>query len=256
MILTIDIGNTRIKFAQWCEGVIVKRDAAVYNVAEGALAFEGLFGAVEKPSQVFAVCVAGEEMRLRLSDWIRQYWQMDVEFLQTEKQYKNILNAYDDPQQHGADRWAGVVAGHQRYPECSVCIIGAGTATTFDLVDRSGRHLGGYIMPSYATMRESLLADTANVSASFEVNASNESIPDNTSDAVNQGCHKLMQAGIREICHLANNEMDHPLQIIVTGGYAEVFLGYPDMPVMQHHPDLVMQGLYSIMRQYSVEVED
>jgi type III pantothenate kinase len=248
MILTIDIGNTRIKFAQWCEDVIVKRNAAVYSVAESSFAFEGLFGSVEKPSQVFAVCVAGEKMRSCLSDWVRQFWQMDVEFLYTEKKYKNILNAYDDPQQHGADRWAGVVAGHQLHPGCSVCIIGAGTATTFDLVDQSGRHLGGYILPSYATMRESLLVDTANVSASFEMNTSNDFIPDNTSDAVNQGCHKLMQAGIREICQLAKNEMNHPVQIIITGGYAEVFLSYPDMPVMQHHPDLVMQGLYNMMK--------
>ena len=255
MILTIDIGNTRIKFAQWCEDVIVSRGAAVYNVADSSLAFEGLFGAVEKPSQVLAVCVAGEEMRSCLSHWIKQYWQMDVEFLYTEKKYKNILNAYDDPQQHGVDRWACVVAGHQQYPECSVCIIGAGTATTFDLVDQSGRHLGGYILPSYATMRASLLADTADLTATFDVNGSNEHIPDNTSDAVNQGCHKLMQAGIREICQLAKNEMKHPVQIIITGGYAEIFLGYPDMPVMQHHPDLVMQGLYNMMKQLNVGVE-
>jgi len=256
MILTIDIGNTRIKLAQWCKDVIVSRDAAVYNVADSLLAFERLFGAVEKPSYIFAVCVAGEEMRSCLSHWIKQYWQMDVEFLYTEKKYKNILNAYDDPQQHGADRWACVVAGHQQYPECSVCIIGAGTATTFDLVDQSGRHLGGYIMPSYATMRESLLADTANLSASFEVSTSKDFIPKNTSDAVNHGCHKLMQAGIREICQLAKNNMNHPLKIIITGGYAEVFLSYPDMPVMQHHPDLVMQGLYNMMKQRSVGVED
>jgi pantothenate kinase type III len=36
MILTIDIGNTRIKFAQWCEDVIVSRGAAVYNVADSS----------------------------------------------------------------------------------------------------------------------------------------------------------------------------------------------------------------------------
>ena len=255
MILTIDIGNTRIKLAQWCKDVIVTRDAVAYNVADVSLAFERLFGAVEKPSQIFAVCVAGEEMRSCLSIWTKQHWQMDVEFLYTEKKYKNILNAYDDPRQHGVDRWAGVVAGHQQYPEDSVCIIGAGTATTFDLVDQSGRHLGGYILPSYATMRASLLADTADLAATFDVNGSNEHIPENTSDAVNQGCHKLMQAGIREICQLAKDNMSHPVKIIVTGGYAGVFLSYPDMPAMQHHPDLVMQGLYNMMKQRSVGVE-
>jgi pantothenate kinase type III len=104
-------------------------------------------------------------------------------------------------------------------------------------------------------MRASLLADTADLAATFDVNGSSDHIPDNTSDAVNQGCHKLMQAGIREICQLAKNEMSHPVQVIITGGYADVFLGYPDMPVMQHHPDLVMQGLFNMMKRRNVGVE-
>jgi pantothenate kinase type III len=43
--------------------------------------------------------------------------------------------------------------------------------------------------------------------------------------------------------------MDEPVQIILTGGSAKYILGYPDMPSMHHMPDLVMQGLYDIMKQ-------
>ena len=255
MILTVDIGNTRIKRAQWRGDVIVDRAAVAYEVGKSSSAFDDLFLAVEKPLRVLAACVADEEMRAGLSAWVNQYWQLDVEYLQTEKKYRNILNAYDDPGQHGVDRWAGIVAGHQDYPDNSVCVISAGTATTFDLIDKDGRHLGGYILPSYATMRASLLADTANVSSVFDVRSDDRSIPVNTSDAVNLGCHKLLQAGIREICQSAQDEMSGPMQIILTGGYAEIILKYPDMPVMQHKPDLVMQGLYSIMTQQNSEVD-
>lgn len=249
MILTVDIGNTCIKSAQWQADVIIDRAVVAYEVGTSSSAFDTLFSSLEKPSRVLAACVAGEEMCAGLSAWIRQRWQLSVEFLQTEKKYKNILHGYDNPEQHGVDRWAGVVAGHQAYPGYSVCVISAGTATTFDFINKKGQHLGGYILPSYATMRASLLAGTANVSALFDERLSNHVIPDNTSDAVNQGCHKMLQAGIRELCQFAREEMGGSVQIVLTGGYAEVILKYPCMPVMQHEPDLVMQGLYSIMKQ-------
>jgi len=247
MILTVDIGNTRIKWAQWQADIIVNRAAAAYEVGKCVSVFDVLFSTVEKPSRVLVLCVAGEKMRTCLSAWVKSQWQLDVEYLKTEKKYKDIINAYEEPRQHGVDRWAGVVAGHQSFPGCSVCIVGAGTATTFDLVNVNGRHLGGYILPSYATMRASLLAGTANVSSLYEAQYSDYGAADNTSDAVNRGCHKLLQAGVREICQSAKDEMGASMQIVLTGGYAEVILHYPGMPEMHHKPDLVMQGLYSIM---------
>ena len=78
----------------------------------------------------------------------------------------------------------------------------------------------------------------------------NESgVPDNTNDAVNQGLHKLLQAGVREICQIAKQKMESPMQIIISGGFAKTILSYPDMPGMIYQPDLVMQGLYEIMKQ-------
>jgi len=98
-------------------------------------------------------------------------------------------------------------------------------------------------------MHKALLTDTANVAFAFEVPLYNDGVPENTSDAVNQGLHKLLRAGIREICQFAKQKMDSPMQIIISGGYAETVLAYPGMPVMKYEPDLVMQGLYGIMSQ-------
>ena len=133
-----------------------------------------------------------------------------------------------------------------RNPDYSVCVISAGTAVTFDFINKNGRHLGGYILPSYATMHAALMADTAEVKVPFDMRASVCGVPDNTCDAVNQGLHKLLQAGIREFCQLAQDELDHPVRIVLTGGFAEVILGYPDMPIMLYEPDLVMLGLLDI----------
>lgn len=256
MILTIDIGNSRIKWALWQAEKIIARGAACYELNKIAEAFDQLFSAIEKPSQVFAVCVAGNEIPRVLSEWVKQKWQRQVDYLKTEKHYKNITNAYDQPEQHGADRWAAIIAGFQRFPGSAVCVISAGTAITFDLINKDGRHLGGYILPSYLTMHAALMADTANVTSELTMqfkqnnNSSNNvsTIPDNTNDAVNQGLHKLLQAGIREFCQLAQQTMAGPVQIIITGGFAKTILSYPGMPEMIFEPDLVMQGLYNIMQ--------
>lgn len=259
MILTVDIGNSRIKCALWQAEKIIARDVAAYELNKTSDAFDQLFSVLEKPSRVFAVCVASDEICQALSAWIQQNWQLQVEYLKTEKQYKNITNAYDDPEQHGADRWAAIIAGHQKFPDSVVCVINAGTAITFDFINKDGQHLGGYILPSYVTMHTALTGDTANVASTLVTynNKKNSNIiPDNTNDAVNEGLHKLLQAGIREICQSAQNivnesSMKGPVQIIITGGFAETVLSYPDMPEMFHEPDLVMQGLYNIMKQTS-----
>ncbi len=255
MILTVDIGNSRIKWASWRAEKIVERGVSAYTADKSTAVLDKLFSMLDKPTHIFAVCVAGSKYSQGLSEWSKQHWQLDVEFLETEKQFNNVINAYEDPGQHGVDRWAAVVASHQSYPGFSVCVINAGTAITFDLINKNGRHLGGYILPSYVTMHKALLMDTANVKSALNVEFCHHGVPNNTNDAVNLGLHKLLQAGIREICLFAKQKMDSPMQIIISGGFAETILGYPDMPAMIHQPDLVMQGLFEIMKQRMSEGE-
>lgn len=254
MILTVDIGNSRIKYAVWQADKVIDRGVAAYAKNNLSESFDQLFSTIgplseEWPSRVLAVCVAGDHVLQVLQTWVKRHWQLDVEYLKTEKQYENIINAYPDPAQHGVDRWAGVVAGHLGFPDCSVCVVGAGTAVTFDLVKKDGQHLGGFILPSYATMHAALMADTAKVESTYSVQFHQHGIPDNTDDAVNQGLHRFLRAGVRDLCQFALDTMGEPMKIIITGGFAKTILDYPDMPLMQHEPDLVMQGLYKIMIQ-------
>ena len=44
-----------------------------------------------------------------------------------------------------------------------VCVVDVGTATTIDLVDARGRHLGGAIVPGPALMVDSLLRGTRGI---------------------------------------------------------------------------------------------
>jgi type III pantothenate kinase len=252
MILTVDIGNSRIKWALWQADVIVTRGQTDYAAVYDATTFDTLFQGVAQPSAVYAICVAADVAAQALNSWVLRHWQTDVAYLKTEKKYKKLLHAYNEPAQHGVDRWAALVAAYQSFPDTAICVINAGTATTFDLIDNSGQHLGGYILPSFYTMHKALLADTANVASKFSEQLQ-QKIPTNTSDAVNQGLHKFMQSGIREMCQFAQDTMGKPVQLVLTGGFAQAILYYPEMPAMCFKPDLVMQGLYDVMQQRQSE---
>jgi type III pantothenate kinase len=276
MIVTVDIGNSRVKCAQWMAEEIIARSAASYDSGADSDAhhkvFDQLFASVQKPQRVLAVCVGHRDMHQSLTDWVRECWQLEVEFLSTRRKYGDVVNAYADPAKHGADRWAAVVAARQAEPESPLCVISAGTAITFDLLEKGGQHLGGYILPSYNSMRSSLLSDTADLESFTDVTAQaveadpqmqyhaadaddewlsgpvlNEIVPADTATAIEQGLQLMILAGVREICELAQQRLGGPMKIIVTGGFAPTLLKYRSIPEMLHKPDLVMQGLYSIL---------
>ena len=117
-----------------------------------------------------------------------------------------MTHGYLDPAEHGADRWAAIVAANYLYPDVPLCVIGAGTAITVDFLKQDGQHLGGYILPSYISMHAALTSDAANISSVLsglvagDV-ALDKGVPDNTDDAVIQGVHRLLQAGIHDFCN-------------------------------------------------------
>ncbi len=64
------------------------------------------------------------------------------------------------PDQLGVDRWLAALACRERGLAPAV-IADVGTATTLDLLDAQGVHLGGYILPGPELMRRALLDGTA-----------------------------------------------------------------------------------------------
>lgn len=254
MTLTIDVGNSRVKWAEWQAGEIIASGAGSYDKKNLLISLDGLFGGLRKPAIVYSVCVAGDEISQVLSQWVAQHWKLDVDYLVTHKKFNNIVHGYMNPLEHGADRWAAVVAAESLYSNVSLCVIGAGTAITVDFLKHDGQHLGGFIFPSYVSMYSALAGDTANVgsrlddqvSSSMVFDVEMDDIPVSTSDAVKYGLHKLLQAGVQGFCQQAKHVLGDSVQIIITGGFAETILSYPNMPEMHYEPDLVMQGLYRI----------
>ena len=241
-MLTIDIGNSRIKWALWHQGQIVKTGEQAYDRRNPEPAFEAWLE-MEIPEAVSVACVAGKSIEQALNDWMLTNWSITPAYLATTCALNGVTNVYEDPAQHGVDRWAALL-GAREICQQPVCIIDAGTAITIDIMDAQGHHLGGRIMPGLAMMREALSAGTAGIANSM---GQVVKFASNTADAVSSGTLHMLHAALLEVCQSAREQLGNEMQIIITGGTAPEIMSLGDLPEMLYEPNLVLIGLYAAM---------
>ena len=88
MILTVDIGNSRIKWALWQADAIVSHGQTQREAAYTPAAFDDLFKGLDQPFAIYAISVAAKGVAQALDSWVRAHWQADIVYLKTEKKYK------------------------------------------------------------------------------------------------------------------------------------------------------------------------
>ena len=241
-VLTIDIGNSRIKWALWQQGQIVQAGEQAYDRHSPELAFKAWLD-LDRPEAVSVACVAGKSIEQALNDWMQTNWSITPAYLATTCALNGVTNIYDDPEQYGVDRWAALLGAHEICQQ-PVCVIDAGTAITIDLMDAQGHHLGGRIMPGLAMMRAALSAGTAGIADS---NGRIVEFASNTADAVSSGTLHMLHAALLEVCESAREQLGNDMQIIITGGTATEIMSLGNLPEMQYEPNLVLTGLHAAM---------
>jgi type III pantothenate kinase len=82
----------------------------------------------------------------------RQFETSVTRFVSTAKAL-GIINAYQQPERLGVDRWMTLLAAREMLPGDCV-VIDAGSAITLDLLRADGQHLGGAILPGFNTSIE------------------------------------------------------------------------------------------------------
>ena len=239
-MLTIDVGNTHIKWALWRDDRIDGSGSFSYSKQNPAEAFEAL-ETLDPQGRIIVACVGGLGVERALESWAQGRWSVRPEFLRSTARLAGVTSAYADPAQLGVDRWAAMLGARSRY-RGPLCIIDAGTAVTVDLLDAGGRHQGGRILPGLRMMRDALIRGAAGIG---EADGTAVAFADNTADAVSSGTLHMLQAALLEICKSARRRLGDDMKIIITGGLSAQILSLPGMPVMQHEPDLVLAGLYA-----------
>lgn len=233
-MLLLDVGNSRIKWAQVEAGHVAQQGAA--GSAEWP-ALQMAFATLSPPHKILVSNVAGEKaaQQVRASCSV---WQCPLEFISARSEQCGVRNAYDRPAQLGSDRWAALIAAwHLERAACLV--INCGTATTIDALSGAGEFLGGLILPGLDMMRHSLAAGTAQLGIKT---GDWREFPRNTADAIFSGA---IQATVGAI-HRQFDLLDASgARCLLSGGAAGSVQDHLGLPLLRVD-NLVLQGLQVI----------
>jgi type III pantothenate kinase len=239
VILLLDIGNTRIKWA-WLDGRTLRPGGAAVHAGDAERALVGWTSAA-RPDRVLAVSVAGDRITGAVSVWTRRWWGVDVRLLRSGAGAA-VSSGYTDPMQLGADRWAAVV-GAYTCSRTAVCVADCGSALTVDGVDADGRHRGGLIAPGWRLMRRALHQNTAQLPL-VDPQAVRLFAVD-TATAIASGTLLGLAAMVEQLTRRMAVELGGDVQLWLTGGDAPTLLPYLQLD-FRHAPDLVLQGLAAL----------
>lgn len=211
MIVLIDIGNSRTKYVELIDGKLSltsQLDNKDFNAAYFAKHFS-------QAKKVVVANVAKSTLTAELATWCQS---KNIAFTQvhSEQQKNSLVSAYQQPTQLGIDRWLALLAATQLFPQQSVLIIDAGTATTVDLVASDGQHRGGWILAGIKALFNSILSHSTLVHAQSKASPS-LTFGSNTTDNVNNACWAATLGMINQAITQAQQlgSIDH---IVLTGG--------------------------------------
>lgn len=240
MILLIDAGNTRIKWAcveagEWSASGALPSGAAA-GLADVLAAYD--------PAWVGVCCVAGAEVRARIEALLAGrpgHW------LAPAASAHGIVNRYERPETLGADRYAGLIACRRRGHAPCVA-VSAGTAVTVDALAGDGEFLGGMILPGVALMRQALAGGTAAVP---ELPGVWSAFPRSTGDAVATGILTALAGAVEGMRDRLASRLGRAVPVVLTGGDAGTLAARLAGPVTIES-NLVLEGLLWLARDLGV----
>ncbi|WJW75121.1 type III pantothenate kinase [Thiohalobacter sp. IOR34] len=244
MILLIDAGNSRLKWACYEAGKFTRNGALDRAAGPTKDLVRDAWADLETPRAVYVANVAGDTLRRSLTAWMKRNWQLTPRFVQSSAEGLGVRNAYADPKRLGVDRWLALVAARAsvRGP---VCVVDCGTAITIDALSAQGCHLGGLILPGLALMRRSLVEGTEGIG---ELPALDQTEPpqtllaSDTGQAIIAGTLYAAVATLDRILGDLRAELGGRLRCLLTGGDAEQLRELLSVPT-RHEPRLVLKGL-------------
>jgi type III pantothenate kinase len=234
--LALDIGNTRLKWAQYASP---RPDAPL--LAQGAEFLEnieklsdGAWRGLSAPAHILGCAVAADAVKRRLQEQM-ELWDVSPQWVVASEAEAGLRNGYDYPTRLGADRWVAMIGAYHRMlaqgaPRPMVVVM-VGTAVTVEAVDASGNFFGGLILPGHGIMLRALESGTAGLHVpTGEV----REFPTNTSDALTSGgTYAIAGAVERMVQHVGKHCGAEPL-CVMTGG-----AGWKMAPSMSVPFDLV-----------------
>ncbi|MCX7945774.1 MAG: type III pantothenate kinase [Hydrogenophilus sp.] len=245
--LLLDLGNQRGKWA-----VVSKEDPlGPWVVAPAAFAYDSTslqqFAQTVRPHwpfRAFGVSVVPPEIRSAVEAAL----PAPVTWFFPQPEACGVTCGYPNPRHLGADRWAAIIAAW-RQQQRDLIVVLAGTATTLDWVDASGRHRGGAILPGIDAMGNALVAAAPNLRPFLSSpHLPSSLIATDTLSAIAAGVI-LAQTGA--IYRFREHTSPAPPILLLAGGAAPYLLPHLSSLPVQHSPHLIFQGLLYLIHDLS-----
>ena len=243
MLLVIDIGNTRTKWALAGDDGNLSEIEVCMNAD---IAASNLSAAARKAESALISNVAGEAMAHQVTQLLAS---LPVEFIAVNKLVCGVTNNLYPAL--GTDRWAALIAVRHRVKQ-AVLVVNAGTAITMDALTEKGVFLGGTIMPGLHLMHASLNQHAAQINIHAGAGgALLANFPNNTKDAVEAGCLNAIIGAIGLMLKRLEKHSGWLPKLVICGGdaskIAEALKPELKQVIMMEYP--VLQGLVLLSKE-------
>jgi type III pantothenate kinase len=253
LLLALDVGNTHITagvfrgselLARWRLGTDRARTEDEYGVFLRQL-FE--VDALT-PEEVLGVVVASVVPPLSgvLEKLAVRYFNKKPLMVRPDTD-TGIRVLYDNPREVGADRIVNALAAYTLYGGPCI-VVDFGTATTFDVISRTGEYLGGAISPGILTSTEALFHKAAKLPR-IELIDPGSAIGKNTISSMQAGIVYGFAGQVDALVKHIRRELGENATVIATGGLASMVAPHAET-IQKVDVDLTLTGLRLIYERH------
>jgi len=249
MLLLIDAGNTRVKWALVDPATAPQLGVWLHF---GSFRHEELDQArsqwaLHPIRKVIVSNVAGSGLQSALALAVPQ--DSTVHWFVAQPELAGIINRYREPGRLGSDRFASAIAAHALYPGQNLIVATCGTATTIDMISAQGDFIGGMIAPGLLLMTQSLALNTAQLPQLTDPQPMAAHFAQRTEAAILSGCLTAqvgaIEYAVRHFVDLTGSDVEAAtgLPLCILSGGAAQFL-QPSLRIPHQLIDnLVLIGL-------------
>jgi type III pantothenate kinase len=204
MSVVIDIGNSRVKVAQFKNhqllNIFFYNKDNIINELEKLPFKTGIISNVGNNK-------LGQKLLTSFPNLVLMSHELNLPII---IKYKSAISL-------GHDRIANAVGAYNTFPNRNNLVIDVGTCITYDFINKSNEYLGGGISPGFNLRMKALSSFTENLpSLNFKIK-STPLIGTNTKESIESG---VINGTINEIIqNISEYEQLHPeINVILTGG--------------------------------------
>ena len=249
MVIAVDIGNTNIVFGFFVQGrlentlrittdsgrtsdeyrLILEQFISAENLKDGVEDF--LISSVVPPLTPIFRAVA-KKFSCKEPILVSADLPLGIEFDVSE------------PKLIGTDRICDIFEAHKMFPKENVVVIDFGTATTFSVVTKDGKFIGGPISVGIIPASTELFRKTSQLPR-IELTNPKSAIGKNTVEEMQSGIVNGFGGLVDKLVELIEKELGEKVRVIATGGISQIMEGVSER-IEIFDKLLTIKGLYSI----------